>query len=523
MIKLTYMRLLISASLVLSIAVMVSCNKNDEAPNDGKTALYSFGPTGAKVGDTLSFIGINLDKVTSVKFTGVNAVVDQANFKTQRSDLIKLIVPSSTEKGYLTLRLSGGDSIVTKTQLNIGVLTTVTSITPIARPGENVTINGNYLNWVDRVTFNKDKLVTNFVSKSMTQLVVKVPDDAQSGPLVLHYGGTDSADIQTRDTLKVTLPVATSFAPNPVRHGTNLTITGTDLNLTQKVWLPGVTKAITSFVSRTATQLVLKIDSATTKGKVALEAASGVQTTSSVDLDVVLPAITGMTPNPVDPQADLTITGTNLDVVSSVSFTGAATVTSFVSQSPTQLVVKVPAGTLRGKITLNVLNSKLFVQSAQELVINGSTVAPVVVYDNALNANWQQWGGWGTSLQEMTNTEHPATGSNAIKITYSDAYGGFQLHPATNFAFPGGYTKLKISIYGGANATATSRVAIYMKDATDPTDAQSKILTIVPGVYTTYEIPLSDFSNNPAKINEFVIKNYGTANITIYVDDIIFL
>ena len=117
----------------------------------------------------------------------------------------------------------------------------------------------------------------------------------------------------------------------------------------------------------------------------------------------------------------------------------------------------------------------------------------------------------------------PASVSNAIKVTYSDAYGGFQLHPNNTFAFPGAYTKLKISIYGGENTTAATRVAIYMKDATDPTDAQKKKLTLVPGTYTTFEIPLADFSNNPAKINEFVIQNYGTANITIYIDDIIFL
>jgi hypothetical protein len=277
-------------------------------------------------------------------------------------------------------------------------------------------------------------------------------------------------------------------------------------------------------VSQTATELVVKVPGGTQKGKVKLEAASGVQTTTTADLDVVLPAITAVSPSPVDIDANLTITGTNLDLVNGVSFVGVANaVTTFVSQTPTQLVVKVPAGALPGKLTLSILNSSLTVKSANDLGIVGADMSPIVVYDNSLSSNWEKWGGWGTTAQDLDNAEHPNSGAKAIKITYSDAYGGFQLHPKTTFAFPpAGYTKLKVSVYGGAGTTATSRIAFYMKDATDPTDAQTKIVTLVPGAYTTFEIPLSAFSNNPAKVNEFVIKNYGTANATIYVDDIWF-
>ncbi|HEU4903397.1 MAG TPA: IPT/TIG domain-containing protein, partial [Flavisolibacter sp.] len=479
----------------------------------------------ARPGDTLRFIGQNLDKVTSIQFSGTNAVVEQAAFKQQASDLILVTVPATAEKGYVTLKTPAGD-IVTKTILNLNVKTaaTIASVTKQARPGENITLSGNYLNWVTRITFGKNKVVTTFVSQSQNQLVVKVPDDAQTAPLLVSFSGTDTIDVQTADTLKVALPVAASFAPNPVKHADNVTITGTDLDLAKKVYFNGVTAAVTTFVSQSATQVVVKVPGAATKGKVKLEAASGVQTTSASDLDIAMPAITELAPNPVDIDANLTITGTNLDLVSGIAFTGVtATVTSFVSQTPTQLVVKVPAGAVLGKLTFSIANSTLTVKSPTDLQIVGSTVAPIVVYDNALNTGWQMWGGWGLTTKELENTEHPNSGTKAIKITYSDAYGGFQLHPNSTFPFPpAGYSKLKLSVYGGDNATATSRIAIYMKDATDPTDAQTKILTLVPGTYTTYEIPLTAFSNNPAKVNEFVIKNYGTANITIYVDDIWF-
>src|SRR4030095_1782737 len=205
MIKLFPLRLLVLMCFTLSLGIVVSCNKDDDE-DSGQVECFSFGPTGAKHGDTLQFIGVNLQKVTSIEFTGgATAVVNQSDFKKQASDLILVIVPQAAEKGYVTLKKPGGD-IKTKTQLNLDVLTTIASITAQARPGENITIAGTYLNWVDRVTFNRDKLVQTFVSKTMTQLVVKVPDDAQTGPLIVHYGGTDSAEVQTLDTLKVALP-----------------------------------------------------------------------------------------------------------------------------------------------------------------------------------------------------------------------------------------------------------------------------------------------------------------------------
>ena len=165
--------------------------KNNDVAGSSKTELFSFGPTGAKPGDTLRFIGVNLDRVTSIQFTGSNAVVDQKDFKQQSSNLILVIVPQTTEKGYVTLKASDGD-IVTKTMLNLKVASVENTMTAQARPGDNITITGNYLNWVTQITFAKNKVVTSFVSKSINQIIVTVPVDAETGPLVLKYLGTDS-------------------------------------------------------------------------------------------------------------------------------------------------------------------------------------------------------------------------------------------------------------------------------------------------------------------------------------------
>src|SRR2546421_10471349 len=225
------MRLLVLACLSLSIGFLVSCKKNNSDPNSDKAVLYSFGPTGSKIGDTLRFIGNNLNKVTAIKFTGdsAKATIGEKDFKAQSSSEIKVVVPAAAEKGYVTLKTPDGN-IVTKTQLNLSVISTIASMTKQAHHGDNITLTGNYLNWVNRVTFEGGTSVQNFVSKSMNQLVVTVPADAKNGPLLISYGGTDSLQIQTADTLKLIMPEITDMAPNPVDTAANLTITGNNLD-----------------------------------------------------------------------------------------------------------------------------------------------------------------------------------------------------------------------------------------------------------------------------------------------------
>src|SRR6186997_1799 len=131
-----------------------ACKKDTADENSGVTELLSFGPTGAQPGDTIRFFGNNLNTVTDIEFTG--ATVASSNFVSQTNQEILVVVPTETEKGYVTLKSSTGD-VTSKTQFNIGIATTVSSVTSVARPGEDITIQGEYLNWVTTVTFNDGK------------------------------------------------------------------------------------------------------------------------------------------------------------------------------------------------------------------------------------------------------------------------------------------------------------------------------------------------------------------------------
>ena len=514
MIQLTNTKLIALICMVMSVGLLTSCEKEENA-SSGKIELLSFGPTGASHGDTLRFFGRNLDQVTAVVFTGTNATVEKSAFKTHTSSLILLIVPEGAEKGLVTLKTPQGD-IVSKTVLNLGVTAQISSITDEARPGSNITISGSYLNWIERITFAENKVVETFVSKTFNELVVTVPDDAQTGPLLIFYGGTDSLEIETTDTVKVTLPIAIGFSPNPVKHAENVTITGTNLDLVREVMFTGVPAPVTTFVSQSASQLVVKVPGSTKNGSVTLEAASGVQTTSAASLDLVWPSVTTMTPNPVDPGANLTITGTNLDLVTSITFENAAAVSSFVSQSPTQIVVTVPNGVAQGVITLGVLNSSVTVLSTDILQITGAVPPPTIsfpIYNDAVTSNWtgnSGWvgGGWGGTAN-YNNSSPVREGTKSVKIDYTGGWGSpMQLGGANISLTP--FTSLKISVYGGPGSNG-KKINVGINTADKYT------ITIVEGQWTDYAIPVSTLG--VTNLNEIWIKEYnGSGGFSIYVD-----
>lgn len=505
-------KILFMASMLLAMTMIVASCKKEVDPESTAVELLSFGPTGAMHGDTLRFIGRNLGKVNEIQFAG--ATVARSAFIAPTDELIKLIVPQAAEAGYVTLKTTEGD-IMSKTIVNFNTMVEITSMTKEARPGTNITIKGKYLNWIEGIVFTRDIAETTFVSQSFDQLVVKVPDNAQTGTLFYVVGGTEPVTAETDSTLLVTLPMITGMAPNPALHAGTLTITGTNLDLTKQILFTGNATPITTFQSQTATEIKVVIPASAKKGKLTLVAASGVSTQSSGDLDLTLPAITSLAPNPIDTLANLTITGTNLNLVSAVSFTGITTpVTSFVSQAPTQLVVKVPGGTLKGKVILAVKNSTLTVESGQVLDIKGGLPPlapfPYAIYTDGLQNGFQNWSWAGNDFNSSAIVRE---GTTSIKATYG--VGGYEGITFNNDAGPAtaAYTTLEFSLFGEAALAGKTMNIVVNGNWGGPAT-----VTIVGGEWTTYSLSMASIGN-PAQLKQIVLQSAGFSGV-VHIDHV---
>ncbi|MCB0541937.1 MAG: hypothetical protein KDC61_00700 [Saprospiraceae bacterium] len=323
---------------LLGIAFFIDACKKDDDTSD-LIQLNSFGPSPVLRGGELRFIGANLDRVTAIVLSDN---VEVTAFNTKSPGLLVITVPDATVNGKITLKTPQGD-IVTKTELRISEPIAITSFSPAeARPGDVVTIEGTYLNLVKEVIFSNKKSVadTSFVSQEQGKLEVRVPEDAQTGPIVVSNGLADPILVSSETDLTVTLPQVTAISPKPVKAGTALTIEGTDLDLTREVVFSGGSK-VTTFTSIEPGKIVLDVPADAKDGPVKLIVASLLEVSSTPEVEMKVPTITSMTPNPAKNGTDIVVKGTDLDLVTKVTFGGGKSGT-LTGGTDTEITVGVP-------------------------------------------------------------------------------------------------------------------------------------------------------------------------------------
>lgn len=428
------------ACLMVFGLLITSCQKD----KDTVIVLNSFGPSPVLRGGELKFIGNNLDQVTSIVLPDN---IEVTTFNSKTTGLLVITVPDATVNGKVTLKTPQGN-IETKTLLKISEPIAVLAITPLqARPGEVITITGTYLNLVKAVIFAKNKSVTVFDAQSKTELQVRLPVDAQTGIIVLSNGEPDPILVESEMTLTVSLPAITQINPNPVKAGTLLTLQGTNLDLVRDVIFGGG-KKVTDFISKSQSKLELNVPADAKDGKIKLVVASEVEVETTTDLVMAVPVIGGISPNPVENGTTLTVTGTNLDLITSAIFGGGKAGT-LLGGTATEIKITVPKDALEGAVSFGTAAGKSVSSAFLALMV------PTI-----------------TSLSPMelkTNADLTITGTELDLVVQVLFTGGTQV-PVTNPS----ETEIIVTVPSG---TVSGPITIVTTNGTQITSAES--LTIL--------------------------------------------
>ena len=397
--------LLVIALMGLSLTACSSDNL-DTNQFQGDVSLNAFGPNPVMRGGTLRFVGSNLDQVASINIPGIGEVTNFDVIKSGVPSEIRVVIPKDGPTvGKVVLKTKSDQKIETQNELSYIEGIEVTGFTPAeADPGTIIKIEGDYLNLIYSIAFADGVLVSSCEFKSWDRyfIEVAVPEEAQTGKIELYTADLtiqrtkkeeDELEYQTfitEEALIVGLPTASKIeSPRGVagddgivtaKAGETITLTGKFFNVVTGVKIGDVLiEDIT--VNADGTTLSFALPAEAPSGAINLVCKSGVEDVVGT-LATVLPSECVAAPSPVKAGNALTITGNDLDIVTSVMFSdveGNYTVAGGdITAADNKVVINsVPETAVEG-------NLRLITASGEYTEVAFTLVKPTVTgYDNA--------------------------------------------------------------------------------------------------------------------------------------------
>ena len=334
---------------------------DDEDTNQykGGISLNVFGPSPVSRGGVLRFLGSGMDKVTAVVIPGCDDITD---IEVVSDTEIRVTVPQTAQPGLVVLKTPKGD-ITTKTELTFTEPIALEAFAPAeVKPGSELTITGEYLNLIKEVIFADEVTVPadEFVSQSRQEIKVIVPDSAQTGKFILSDGAEIPNWIYSEGELEVTLPsVEAPLDLVDKKPGDVIRVSGKNFDLVKKVQMPnGDEVEFTMTASSEGDELTFTLPDNVSDGEVTVLPAS--------DVKVVVATVVVATPSNVVavPAVNLrggdmiTLKGTNMDLVTDVTFPGVEEAVGLESQNSTEIKVLMPAAAISGDLQLNTNSGK---------------------------------------------------------------------------------------------------------------------------------------------------------------------
>lgn len=353
---------------VLTLADGTTITAKTQISYSEPISIESFAPASLFPNEVLTIKGDYLNLIHEIVFNN-KVIVSEDYFTAHTRYEIKVLVPEEAQTGKFALgtldetKLNPDDDtdkallaslnlIESETPLEVG---TATATFPAAaiKSGSKVNISGDHLRLVESIKF--DSVEESEFTATNTELTFNLPLTAPDGVVMLVMASGVEVPIGTLTTV---VPSEVELNPQPVKNGEVLTIKGKDLDIVDNIVVGG---APLSDFSRNSdkTEISFTVPDAAVEGDIVFIMVNRKE--SSVPFTLVKPTVTAYSANPVAAGSDLEITGTDLDLVASVTFgvteeSEGLPVTEGLVITETAITVPVPTAAETGILVLNLIN-----------------------------------------------------------------------------------------------------------------------------------------------------------------------
>ncbi|MCF0167676.1 MAG: hypothetical protein HUJ93_03395, partial [Bacteroidales bacterium] len=305
----------------------------------------NFSPAEAMPGDVITLKGDYMNLITKVEFTG-GPVVEVVNVDRHTA---KVTVPADAITGTIIVADDNEipNRIYSKSELLIGD-PVVSSFSALWKKGETVTMSGSHLEMIKEVVFEGATVDVEdiTVAEGGKKATFALPATAANGNVTaVSYAGKEFGTTE----IEMVVPTELSAAPQPVKAGSELTITGKDLDLVSGIDFAGAADASFSYSDG---QITVAVPAAAKEGDITLKMDNGAAVTTAFTL--VVPTITGVSPLELYAGDDtpIVVNGTDLDLITKAELGGKEIVIFALSEDATELVLKTLVSSVSGNVAL---------------------------------------------------------------------------------------------------------------------------------------------------------------------------
>ena len=331
--------------------------------------LDDFTPKNAMPGDVITFKGDYMNLIQEVIFAD-NVIVAGDDILEKTRYELKVKVPANAITGAVALGdvdqiadpAAYANTKLTKEDLVIGNPTVTANASAAVKSGSKITVKGENLNMIEKIVFDGATLTEFDLASDGKSISFALPATAADGEYSFVSFAGNSFKAGEFESVK---PSDLAADPQPVKADQMITITGKDLDVVDVVSFPDAGEAAWSTPDQFQTiQVYVPVQA--TEGDITLTMANGASVT--VPYTLVKPTITEVSPLEIYAGDELTVTGTDLDLIVSATL-GGKDVDLVPSNGGESLKLATAATSVSGKVVLTLANGTS-VESADEVTVN---------------------------------------------------------------------------------------------------------------------------------------------------------